>query len=213
MIKQHGGRVRTPCPHFLFGDLMKALQAKVKLLTQTFLFGEKIHMRRGKEVVYDLSKLTIGDLEILAYHIHRGEIESNIPSEKFIERAGALRKEVQQGKYDNLLKIEDTEEVRILDAEIELEDGTKTTIAALEESQKEDPRVKFIQDKILDASTALAMVAAKNIPDVDLEILDFAKTSEVNGKNRKGVLSSIDSEIKRLKESALSQGEVEEEKE
>lgn len=170
-------------------------------------------MRRGQEVVYDLSKLTIGDLEILAYHIHRGEIESNIPSEKFIERAGALRKEVQQGKYDNLLKIEDTEEVRILDAEIELEDGTKTTLAALEESQKEDPRVKFIQDKILDASTALAMVAAKNIPDVDLDILDFAKTSEVNGKNRKGVLSSIDSEIKRLKESALPQDKVEEEKE
>ena len=103
--------------------------------------------------------------------------------------------------------------MRILDAEIELEDGTKTTIAALEESQKEDPRVKFIQEKILDASTALAMVAAKNIPDVDLDILDFAKTSEVNGKNRKGVLSSIDSEIKRLKEYALPQDKVEEEKE
>lgn len=205
MIKQHGGRVRTPCPHFLFGDLMKALQAKVKLLTQTFLFGEKIHMRRGQEVVYDLSKLTIGDLEILAYHIRRGEVESNIPSEKFIERAGALRKEVQQGKYDNLLKIEDTEEVRILDAEIELEDGTKTTIAALEEAQKEDPRVNFIQDKILNASTALAMVAAKNIPDVDLEIIEFAKTSEINGKNRRGVISSLDSEIKRLKESVGSE--------
>lgn len=205
MIKQHGGRVRTPCPHFLFGDLMKALQAKVKLLTQTFLFGEKIHMRRGQEVVYDLSKLTIGDLEILAYHIRRGEVESNIPSEKFIERAGALRKEVQQGKYDNLLKIEDTEEVRILDAEIELEDGTKTTIAALEEAQKEDPRVSFIQDKILNASTALAMVAAKNIPDVDLEIIEFAKTSEINGKNRRGVISSLDSEIKRLKESVESE--------
>lgn len=205
MIKQHGGRVRTPCPHFLFGDLMKALQAKVKLLTQTFLFGEKIHMRRGQEVVYDLSKLTIGDLEILAYHIRRGEVESNIPSEKFIERAGALRKEVQQGKYDNLLKIEDTEEVRILDAEIELEDGTKTTIAALEEAQKEDPRVNFIQDKILNASTALAMVAAKNIPDVDLEIIEFAKTSEINGKNRRGVISSLDSEIKRLKESVESE--------
>ena len=205
MIKQHGGRVRTPCPHFLFGDLMKALQAKVKLLTQTFLFGEKIHMRRGQEVVYDLSKLTIGDLEILAYHIRRGEVESNIPSEKFIERAGALRKEVQQGKYDNLLKIEDTEEVRILDAEIELEDGTKTTIAALEEVQKEDPRVNFIQDKILNASTALAMVAAKNIPDVDLEIIEFAKTSEINGKNRRGVISSLDSEIKRLKESVESE--------
>ena len=205
MIKQHGGRVRTPCPHFLFGDLMKALQAKVKLLTQTFLFGEKIHMRRGQEVVYDLSKLTIGDLEILAYHIRRGEVESNIPSEKFIERAGALRKEVQQGKYDNLLKIEDTEEVRILDAEIELEDGTKTTIAALEEAQKEDPRVSFIQDKILDASTALAMVAAKNIPDADLEIIEFAKTSEINGKNRRGVISSLDSEIKRLKEPVESE--------
>lgn len=205
MIKQHGGRVRTPCPHFLFGDLMKALQAKVKLLTQTFLFGEKIHMRRGQEVVYDLSKLTIGDLEILAYHIRRGEVESNIPSEKFIERAGALRKEVQQGKYDNLLKIEDTEEVRILDAEIELEDGTKTTIAALEEAQKEDPRISFIQDKILNASTALAMVAAKNIPDVDLEIIEFAKTSEINGKNRRGVISSLDSEIKRLKESVESE--------
>lgn len=205
MIKQHGGRVRTPCPHFLFGDLMKALQAKVKLLTQTFLFGEKIHMRRGQEVVYDLSKLTIGDLEILAYHIRRGEVESNIPSEKFIERAGALRKEVQQGKYDNLLKIEDTEEVRILDAEIELEDGTKTTIAALEEAQKEDPRVSFIQDKILDASTALAMVAAKNIPDADLEIVEFAKTSEINGKNRRGVISSLDSEIKRLKEPVESE--------
>lgn len=205
MIKQHGGRVRTPCPHFLFGDLMKALQAKVKLLTHTFLFGEKIHMRRGQEVVYDLSKLTIGDLEILAYHIRRGEVESNIPSEKFIERAGALRKEVQQGKYDNLLKIEDTEEVRILDAEIELEDGTKTTIAALEEAQKEDPRVSFIQDKILNASTALAMVAAKNIPDVDLEIIEFAKTSEINGKNRRGVISSLDSEIKRLKESVESE--------
>lgn len=205
MIKQHGGRVRTPCPHFLFGDLMKALQAKVKLLTQTFLFGEKIHMRRGQEIVYDLSKLTIGDLEILAYHIRRGEVESNIPSEKFIERAGALRKEVQQGKYDNLLKIEDTEEVRILDAEIELEDGTKTTIAALEEAQKEDPRVNFIQDKILNASTALAMVAAKNIPDVDLEIIEFAKTSEINGKNRRGVISSLDSEIKRLKESVESE--------
>lgn len=184
---------------------MKALQAKVKLLTQTFLFGEKIHMRRGQEVVYDLSKLTIGDLEILAYHIRRGEVESNIPSEKFIERAGALRKEVQQGKYDNLLKIEDTEEVRILDAEIELEDGTKTTIAALEEVQKEDPRVNFIQDKILNASTALAMVAAKNIPDVDLEIIEFAKTSEINGKNRRGVISSLDSEIKRLKESVESE--------
>nr|DAD57563.1 MAG TPA: hypothetical protein [Bacteriophage sp.] len=184
---------------------MKALQAKVKLLTQTFLFGEKIHMRRGQEVVYDLSKLTIGDLEILAYHIRRGEVESNIPSEKFIERAGALRKEVQQGKYDNLLKIEDTEEVRILDAEIELEDGTKTTIAALEEAQKEDPRVSFIQDKILNASTALAMVAAKNIPDVDLEIIEFAKTSEINGKNRRGVISSLDSEIKRLKESVESE--------
>lgn len=184
---------------------MKALQAKVKLLTQTFLFGEKIHMRRGQEVVYDLSKLTIGDLEILAYHIRRGEVESNIPSEKFIERAGALRKEVQQGKYDNLLKIEDTEEVRILDAEIELEDGTKTTIAALEEAQKEDPRVNFIQDKILNASTALAMVAAKNIPDVDLEIIEFAKTSEINGKNRRGVISSLDSEIKRLKESVESE--------
>jgi succinate dehydrogenase flavin-adding protein (antitoxin of CptAB toxin-antitoxin module) len=184
---------------------MKALQAKVKLLTQTFLFGEKIHMRRGQEVVYDLSKLTIGDLEILAYHIRRGEVESNIPSEKFIERAGALRKEVQQGKYDNLLKIEDTEEVRILDAEIELEDGTKTTIAALEEAQKEDPRVNFIQDKILNASTALAMVAAKNIPDVDLEIIEFAKTSEINGKNRRGVISSLDSEIKRLKESVGSE--------
>lgn len=205
MIKQHGGRVRAPCPHFLFGDLMKALQAKVKLLTQTFLFGEKIHMRRGQEVVYDLSKLTIGDLEILAYHIRRGEVESNIPSEKFIERAGALRKEVQQGKYENLLKIEDTEEVRILDAEIELEDGTKTTIAALEEAQKEDPRVNFIQDKILNASTALAMVAAKNIPDVDLEIIEFAKTSEINGKNRRGVISSLDSEIKRLKESVESE--------
>ena len=205
MIKQHGGRVRTPCPHFLFGDLMKALQAKVKLLTQTFLFGEKIHMRRGQEVVYDLSKLTIGDLEILAYHIRRGEVESNIPSEKFIERAGALRKEVQQGKYDNLLKIEDTEEVRILDAEIELEDGTKTTIAALEEAQKEDSRVSFIQDKILDASTALAMVAAKNIPDADLEIIEFAKTSEINGKNRRGVISSLDSEIKRLKEPVESE--------
>lgn len=184
---------------------MKVLQAKVKLLTQTFLFGEKIHMRRGQEVVYDLSKLTIGDLEILAYHIRRGEVESNIPSEKFIERAGALRKEVQQGKYDNLLKIEDTEEVRILDAEIELEDGTKTTIAALEEAQKEDPRVNFIQDKILNASTALAMVAAKNIPDVDLEIIEFAKTSEINGKNRRGVISSLDSEIKRLKESVESE--------
>lgn len=184
---------------------MKALQAKVKLLTQTFLFGEKIHMRRGQEVVYDLSKLTIGDLEILAYHIRRGEVESNIPSEKFIERAGALRKEVQQGKYDNLLKIEDTEEVRILDAEIELEDGTKTTIAALEEAQKEDPRISFIQDKILNASTALAMVAAKNIPDVDLEIIEFAKTSEINGKNRRGVISSLDSEIKRLKESVESE--------
>ena len=184
---------------------MKALQAKVKLLTQTFLFGEKIHMRRGQEVVYDLSKLTIGDLEILAYHIRRGEVESNIPSEKFIERAGALRKEVQQGKYDNLLKIEDTEEVRILDAEIELEDGTKTTIAALEEAQKEDPRVSFIQDKILDASTALAMVAAKNIPDADLEIVEFAKTSEINGKNRRGVISSLDSEIKRLKEPVESE--------
>lgn len=184
---------------------MKALQAKVKLLTQTFLFGEKIHMRRGQEVVYDLSKLTIGDLEILAYHIRRGEVESNIPSEKFIERAGALRKEVQQGKYENLLKIEDTEEVRILDAEIELEDGTKTTIAALEEAQKEDPRVNFIQDKILNASTALAMVAAKNIPDVDLEIIEFAKTSEINGKNRRGVISSLDSEIKRLKESVESE--------
>lgn len=184
---------------------MKALQAKVKLLTQTFLFGEKIHMRRGQEIVYDLSKLTIGDLEILAYHIRRGEVESNIPSEKFIERAGALRKEVQQGKYDNLLKIEDTEEVRILDAEIELEDGTKTTIAALEEAQKEDPRVSFIQDKILNASTALAMVAAKNIPDVDLEIIEFAKTSEINGKNRRGVISSLDSEIKRLKESVESE--------
>ena len=211
MIKQHGGRVRTPCPHFLFGDLMKALQAKVKLLTQTFLFGEKIHMRRGQEVVYDLSKLTIGDLEILAYHIRRGEVESNIPSEKFIERAGALRKEVQQGKYDNLLKIEDTEEVRILDAEIELEDGTKTTIAALEEAQKEDPRVNFIQDKILNASTALAMVAAKNIPDVDLEIIEFAKTSEINGKNRRGVISSLDSEIKRLKESVESEAATTEE--
>lgn len=184
---------------------MKALQAKVKLLTQTFLFGEKIHMRRGQEVVYDLSKLTIGDLEILAYHIRRGEVESNIPSEKFIERAGALRKEVQQGKYDNLLKIEDTEEVRILDAEIELEDGTKTTIAALEEAQKEDPRVNFIQEKILNASTALAMVAAKNIPDVDLKIIEFAKTSEINGKNRRGVISSLDSEIKRLKESVESE--------
>jgi succinate dehydrogenase flavin-adding protein (antitoxin of CptAB toxin-antitoxin module) len=184
---------------------MKALQAKVKLLTQTFLFGEKIHMRRDQEVVYDLSKLTIGDLEILAYHIRRGGVESNIPSEKFIERAGALRKEVQQGKYDNLLKIEDTEEVRILDAEIELEDGTKTTIAALEEAQKEDPRVNFIQDKILNASTALAMVAAKNIPDVDLEIIEFAKTSEINGKNRRGVISSLDSEIKRLKESVESE--------
>lgn len=184
---------------------MKALQAKVKLLTQTFLFGEKIHMRRGQEVVYDLSKLTIGDLEILAYHIRRGEVESNIPSEKFIERAGALRKEVQQGKYDNLLKIEDTEEVRILDAEIELEDGTKTTIAALEEAQKEDSRVSFIQDKILDASTALAMVAAKNIPDADLEIIEFAKTSEINGKNRRGVISSLDSEIKRLKEPVESE--------
>lgn len=162
-------------------------------------------MRRGQEVVYDLSKLTIGDLEILAYHIRRGEVESNIPSEKFIERAGALRKEVQQGKYDNLLKIEDTEEVRILDAEIELEDGTKTTIAALEEAQKEDPRVNFIQDKILNASTALAMVAAKNIPDVDLEIVEFAKTSEINGKNRRGVISSLDSEIKRLKESVESE--------
>lgn len=162
-------------------------------------------MRRGQEVVYDLSKLTIGDLEILAYHIRRGEVESNIPSEKFIERAGALRKEVQQGKYDNLLKIEDTEEVRILDAEIELEDGTKTTIAALEEAQKEDPRVNFIQDKILNASTALAMVAAKNIPDVDLEIIEFAKTSEINGKNRRGVISSLDSEIKRLKESVESE--------
>lgn len=190
---------------------MKALQAKVKLLTQTFLFGEKIHMRRGQEVVYDLSKLTIGDLEILAYHIRRGEVESNIPSEKFIERAGALRKEVQQGKYDNLLKIEDTEEVRILDAEIELEDGTKTTIAALEEAQKEDPRVNFIQDKILNASTALAMVAAKNIPDVDLEIIEFAKTSEINGKNRRGVISSLDSEIKRLKESVESEAATTEE--
>lgn len=186
---------------------MKALQAKVKLLTQTFLFGEKIHLRRNQEVVYDLSKLTIGDLEILAHHIRRGEIESTIPSEKFVERAGALRKEVQQGKYDNLLKIEDTEEVRVLDAEIELEDGTKTTIAALEEAQKEDPRVKFIQEKILDASTSLAMIAAKNIPNVDLEIIEFAKTSEINGKNRKGVLSSLEAEVKRLSTEAETQAE------
>lgn len=184
---------------------MKALQAKVKLLTQTFLFGEKIHLRRNQEVVYDLSKLTIGDLEILAHHIRRGEIESNLTSEKFIDRAMTLRKEVQQGKYDNLLKIEDTQEVRILDAEIELEDGTKTTIAQLEEEQKEDPRVKFIQEKILDASTSLAMIAAKNIPDADLEIVEFAKTSESKGKNRRGVLSSLDSELKRLKEAAESE--------
>lgn len=174
-----------------------------------FLFGEKIQMRRGQEVVYDLSKLTIGDLEILAHHIRRGEVESNIPSDKFHERAQALRKEVQQGKYENVLKIEDVEEVRVLDAEIELEDGTKTTIAALEEANKEDPRVKFVQEKILDASTSLAMVAAKNIPNVDLEILEFAKNSEVNGKNRKGVLASLEAEVRRLGESAESEAEAE----
>ena len=65
-----------------------------------------------------------------------------------------------------------------------------------------------VQEKILDASTSLAMVAAKNIPNVDLEILEFAKNSEVNGKNRKGVLASLEAEVRRLGESAESEAEA-----
>ena len=180
---------------------MKAIQAKVKLLTQMFLFGEKISLKRGEETVFDISKLGIGDLEILAHHIRRGEIESNVPSDRFYERAATLRKEVTQGKYDNVLKLEDIQEVRVLEAEIELEDGTKTTLAALEEAQKADPRIQFVTDKILDAATSVAMIAVKNIPDVTLEILEFAKESETRGKNRRGVITTIESEINRLKES------------
>ena len=179
---------------------MKAIQAKVKLLTQMFLFGEKISLKRGEETVFDISKLGIGDLEILAHHIRRGEIESNVPSDRFYERAATLRKEVTQGKYDNVLKLEDIQEVRVLEAEIELEDGTKTTLAALEEAQKADPRIQFVTDKILDAATSVAMIAVKNIPDVTLEILEFAKESETRGKNRRGVIATIESEIARLKE-------------
>lgn len=179
---------------------MKAIQAKVKLLTQMFLFGEKISLKRGEETVFDISKLGIGDLEILAHHIRRGEIESNVASDRFYERAATLRKEVAQGKYDNVLKLEDVQEVRVLEAEIELEDGTKTTLAALEEAQKADPRIQFVTDKILDAATSVAMIAVKNIPDVTLEILEFAKESETRGKNRRGVITTIESEIARLKE-------------
>lgn len=166
-----------------------------------FLFGEKISLKRGEETVFDISKLGIGDLEILAHHIRRGEIESNVPSDRFYERAATLRKEVTQGKYDNVLKLEDIQEVRVLEAEIELEDGTKTTLAALEEAQKADPRIQFVTDKILDAATSVAMIAVKNIPDVTLEILEFAKESETRGKNRRGVITTIESEINRLKES------------
>ena len=188
---------------------MKAIQAKVKLLTQMFLFGEKISLKRGEETVFDISKLGIGDLEILAHHIRRGEIESNVPSDRFYERAATLRKEVTQGKYDNVLKLEDIQEVRVLEAEIELEDGTKTTLAALEEAQKADPRIQFVTDKILDAATSVAMIAVKNIPDVTLEILEFAKESETRGKNRRGVIATIESEINRLKE-APAEEEAEE---
>lgn len=188
---------------------MSNLQAKLKLVGQTFLFGEKFALRKGREVVVDVSKLNIADLEIIANQIKYGIIESNVSADKFLERSLELRQKVSIGDVDEVYHLQIIDEVRVLDAEIELEDGTVTTQAQLDEEAKADPRKDFVREKIIDAPGSVALVAIKNIPDVDLEILQFALATEIASKNRKTVVSAISSEIEEL--SAPKEVEIEDE--
>lgn len=179
---------------------MSNLHAKLKLKNQTFLFGEKFALRKNREIVVDMSKLNVADLEIIANQIKQGVVESNIPADKFMDRAFELRQKVKTGDVEEVFNLQIVEDVRVLEAEVELENGTVITQSELDELSKHDPRKDFIQERIIDASSAPALVAIKNIPDVDIEILEFAINTEVASKNRKSIISALKSEIASLTE-------------
>lgn len=177
---------------------MSNLHAKLKLKNQTFLFGEKFALRKNREIVVDMSKLNVADLEIIANQIKQGIVESNIPADKFVDRAFELRQKVKVGDVEEVFNLQTVEDVRVLDAEIELDDGTVVTQSELDEMSKHDPRKDFIQEKIIDSSSAPALVAIKNIPDVDVGILEYAINTEAASKNRKSIISALKSELASL---------------
>lgn len=179
---------------------MSNLHAKLKLKNQTFLFGEKFALRKNREIVVDMSKLNVADLEIIANQIKQGVVESNIPADKFMDRAFELRQKVKTGDVEEVFNLQIVEDVRVLEAEVELENGTVITQSELDELSKHDSRKDFIQERIIDASSAPALVAIKNIPDVDIEILEFAINTEAASKNRKSIISALKSEIASLTE-------------
>ena len=179
--------------------MSKELHAKVKLVGHTYLFGEKVSLTKGQEIVVDLNKLNIADLEILGTHIRSASVISNINADEFIEKAAALRSEVLEGKVENVLKLQEIEVPVVLDAEVELEDGTKTTVAEVQKPKKLDSREEFVLDRIINKPASVAMIAAKNIPDVVAPVLEFAVEKEKADKNRKSVLAVLQEELDKIK--------------
>ena len=179
--------------------MSKELHAKVKLVGHTYLFGEKVSLTRGQEIVVDLNKLNIADLEILGHHIRSASVVSNINADEFIEKAAALRSEVLEGKVENVLKLQEVKQPVVLDAEVELEDGTKTTVAEVQKPKKLDSREEFVLDRIINKPASVAMIAAKNIPDAVVPVLEFAIEKEKADKNRKSVLAVLQEELDKLK--------------
>ena len=182
---------------------MSALHAKLKLVGQTYLFCEKVSLIKNIETVLDLSKLNIADLEVIGHHIQHGGIESNVSADEFMDRAAKLREEVKEGKVDEVAKLQDVTEVRVLDAEVELEDGTVTTVSV----KKEDPRKTYVQEKVIDVPAAVALINVKNIPDCDREVLEYALATETATKGRKSVLTEIKNLLEELDKEDSKDGE------